>query len=59
MILDTLKNHPQIGMASSFGSAFLGWINIMTPLATFISICIGIAIGIVTLGLKVRQWRGR
>jgi hypothetical protein len=43
---DMLRSHPEIGMASSFGSAFLGWIDIMTPVATFVSICIGIGIGL-------------
>tara|TARA_R100000808_G_C2136463_1_gene144748 strand:- start:1122 stop:1298 length:177 start_codon:yes stop_codon:yes gene_type:complete len=58
-MLDTLRSHPQIGMVSSFGSAFLGWVDILTPVATFISICIGIAIGLVTLGLKYKEWRNK
>tara|TARA_B100001094_G_C17788434_1_gene603166 strand:+ start:225 stop:401 length:177 start_codon:yes stop_codon:yes gene_type:complete len=58
-MLDTLRANPQIGMASSFGSAFLGWINILTPIATFVSICIGIGIGIITLGLKYKEWKSR
>ena len=58
-MLDTLKSHPQIGMASSFGSALLGWIDIMTPIATFISICIGIGIGVITLSLKYREWKSK
>lgn len=57
MTLDTLRAYPQIGMASSFSSAVIGWLDIMTPVATFISICIGIAIGLVTLALKVREWK--
>ena len=56
-MLDTLKHNPQIGMASSFGSAFVAWIDVLTPIATFISICIGIAIGLVTLGLKFNEWK--
>tara|TARA_R100000008_G_scaffold46369_1_gene27351 strand:+ start:240 stop:416 length:177 start_codon:yes stop_codon:yes gene_type:complete len=56
-MIDTLRDNPQIGMATSFGSAFLGWIEVLTPVATFVSICIGIAIGLVTLALKYRQWR--
>ena len=56
---DILRSHPQIGMASSFGSAFLGWVDIMTPVATFVSICIGIGIGLITLALKYKEWRSK
>ena len=56
---DMLRSHPQIGMASSFGSAFLGWVDIMTPVATFVSICIGIGIGLITLALKNKEWRSK
>ena len=58
-MFDTLRSNPQIGMASSFGSAFLGWIDVMTPIATFISICIGIGIGLITLGLKYKEWKSK
>ena len=58
-MFDTLRSHPQIGMASSFGSAFVAWIDVLTPLATFVSICIGIAIGLVTLALKYREWKSK
>ena len=56
---DMLRSHPQIGMASSFRSAFLGWVDIMTPVATFVSICIGIGIGLITLALKYKEWRSK
>ena len=46
-------------MATSFGSAIVAWLDIMTPIATFVSICIGIAIGLITLSLKYRQWKAK
>ena len=58
-MFDTLRSNPQIGMASSFGSAFLGWVDIMTPVATFVSICIGIGIGLITLALKYKEWKSK
>ena len=58
-MIDTLRDNPQIGMATSFGSAIVAWLDIMTSIATFVSICIGIAIGLITLSLKYRQWKAK
>jgi len=59
MILDTLRDNPTIGIVSSFGSPIVAWLDLLNPLGTFISICIGIAIGLVTLSLKYREWKSK
>ena len=54
MILDTLESNPKIGIISTFGTVIVNWLDILTPVASFISICVGILVGMVTL---VLQWR--
>jgi hypothetical protein len=57
MIIDTLSNNPTIGIATSFGSAWLGWLNVLNPILSFISLCIGIAVGIATLIVQINKVR--
>jgi len=57
MIIDTLSNNPSIGLATSFGSAWLGWLNVLNPILSFISLCIGIAVGIATLIVQINKAR--
>ena len=54
MILDTLESNPKIGIISTFGTVIVNWLDILTPVASFISICVGILVGLITL---VLQWR--
>ena len=54
MILDTLTQRPGIGIGTSVGSAFLSWIPAMNPILSFISLCIGILVGITTLYLQIK-----
>ena len=54
MILDTLESNPKIGLISTFGTVLVSWLDVLTPVASFISICVGILVGMVTL---VLQWR--
>ena len=55
MIIDTLTNKPGIGIGTSLGGAFISWIPAMNPYLSFISLCIGIAVGLTTLFLQIRK----
>ena len=57
MIIDTLSNNPAIGIAASFASAWVSWLNILNPILSFISLCIGIAVGIATLIVQIKKVR--
>ena len=54
---DTLKvlaNNPEIGLTSSIGSGLVHWLGILNPILSFISLIIGITIGIVTIYMKIK-----
>ena len=57
MILDTLNSHPSIGMACTIGTGFLHWTGAINPILSFISMLIGITVGITTLYLQIIKIR--
>ena len=55
---DTLKvlvSHPEIGITTSLGSGLVHWMGVLNPILSFISLAIGISIGIVTLYGKTKD----
>ena len=55
---DTLKvlvTHPEIGITTSLGSGMIHWLGILNPILSFISLGIGITIGLVTLYGKIKN----
>ena len=55
---DTLKilsNYPELGITSSLGSGVIHWLGVLNPILSFISLIIGISIGLVTLYAKIRN----
>ena len=50
--LRILSNYPELGGSVSFFSTIIGWTNIFYPILTFISLTIGIIIGLMTLYAK-------
>ena len=53
---DTLKilsNYPELGITSSLGSGVIHWLGILNPILSFISLTIGISIGIMTIYTKI------
>tara|TARA_B100001094_G_C18144917_1_gene780094 strand:- start:1047 stop:1223 length:177 start_codon:yes stop_codon:yes gene_type:complete len=50
--LRLLSNYPELGGSVSFFSTIIGWTNIFNPILTFISLSIGIVIGLMTLYAK-------
>jgi len=54
---DTLKvlaNNPEIGLTSSLGSGLVHWLGVLNPILSFISLAIGISIGIMTIYTKIK-----
>ena len=55
---DTLKvlvTHPEIGVTTSVGSGLIHWLGILNPILSFISLAIGLTIGILTLYGKIKD----
>lgn len=57
MSIDTLASNPQIGIATSFGSALISWLGVLNPILSFISLVVGIAVGITTLIVQINKVR--
>jgi hypothetical protein len=56
-VIDTLNQQPEIGIASTIGSASLYWMDIMNPILSFMTLFVGLMIGLVTLAIKIREWK--
>ena len=54
--LAILTNNPSIGFTTSLGSGVVHWLGILNPILSFISLAVGIVIGLVTLYGKVKDW---
>ena len=52
--LNILATHPEIGITTSLGSGFVHWLGVLNPILSFISLAIGISIGLVTLYGKIK-----
>jgi len=55
--LKTLNEQPEIGIASTIGSSSLYWMDILNPVLSFLTLFVGLMIGLVTLAIKIREWR--
>tara|TARA_X000001388_G_C2192329_1_gene108039 strand:- start:116 stop:295 length:180 start_codon:yes stop_codon:yes gene_type:complete len=54
---DTLKilsNYPELGITSSLGSGVIHWLGVLNPILSFISLTIGISIGLMTIYTKIK-----
>tara|TARA_R100000655_G_scaffold20867_3_gene42956 strand:- start:30140 stop:30319 length:180 start_codon:yes stop_codon:yes gene_type:complete len=54
---DTLKvlgQYPELGITSSVGSGIIHWLGILNPILSFISLIIGISIGLMTIYMKIK-----
>ena len=52
--LRVLANNPEIGITSSLGSGAIHWFGVLNPILSFISLVIGISIGIMTIYMKLK-----
>ena len=56
---DTIKvlvTHPEIGLTTTLGSGFIHFLGVLNPILSFVSLAIGISIGLMTLYGKVKKW---
>ena len=52
--LKVLSAYPELGLTSSLGSGVIHWLGVLNPILSFISLCIGITIGIITIYTKIK-----
>ena len=52
--LNILVTHPEIGITTSLGSGFVHWLGVLNPILSFVSLAIGIIIGLLTLYSKLK-----
>ena len=52
--LKVLSTYPEIGIGTSFLSTAIGILKVLNPILTFISLTIGISIGLITLYAKMK-----
>ena len=53
--LRVLSSYPEIGMGTSFLSTLIGILDVLNPIITFVSLSIGIIIGLMTLYAKFKN----
>ena len=53
--LKVLSSYPEIGIGSSFLSTLIGILEVLNPILTFVSLSIGLVIGLMTLYAKIRS----
>ena len=52
--LKVLSTYPEIGIGTSFFSTAIGFLEVLNPILTFISLSTGLIIGLMTLYAKIR-----
>ena len=52
--LRVLATYPEIGIGTSFFSTAIVFLKVLNPILTFISLSIGLAIGLMTLYAKIK-----
>ena len=55
--LKTLSEQPEIGIGTSLGSGLIYWMDILNPILSFCTLSVGLLIGLVTLAIKIKEWR--
>tara|TARA_Y100001938_G_scaffold107217_1_gene146425 strand:+ start:358 stop:531 length:174 start_codon:yes stop_codon:yes gene_type:complete len=53
--LRVLSTYPELGIGTSFFSTLIGFLKVLNPILTFISLGIGIVIGLMTLYAKIKK----
>jgi len=52
--LKVLSTYPELGLTSSLGSGLIHWLGVLNPILSFISLSIGISIGLMTIYTKIK-----
>lgn len=59
-VLTALKTHPTaVGLISSLGSLWLSFLEVLPAYLRLINLALAMAIGIISLALKLREWRNK
>ena len=61
-IINLLESKPHIGIGIALAGGSAGWLTalkILTPLLGFVSVCLGVAAGIITLIVKIRELKSK
>ena len=53
--LRILASYPEIGIGSSFLSTLIGVLEVLNPILTFISLSLGVIIGLMTFYAKIKD----
>ena len=53
--LRVLSSYPEIGIGSSFLSTLIGVLKVLNPILTFVSLSLGIIVGVMTLYAKLKR----
>ena len=53
--LRVLATYPEIGIGTSFLSTAIGILKVLNPILTFISLGIGVTVGLMTLYAKLNE----
>ena len=52
-----LGDHPVLGIRTSIGGSTLPFLDLLSPILSVAGMIIGILIGIVTLKIKLKEWK--
>jgi len=55
--IEMLSKQPEIGIASSLGSGTLYWTGVLNPILSFLTLFVGLIIGLITLAIKIKEWK--
>ena len=53
--LKVLSNYPGLGIGTSFFSTLIGFLKVLNPILTFVSLSLGIIVGVMTLYAKLKR----
>jgi|TARA_R110000824_G_C15036958_1_gene659982 hypothetical protein len=53
--LRVLSTYPEIGIGTSFFSTAIGFLKVLNPILTFVSLSLGIIVGVMTLYAKLKR----
>ena len=53
--LKVLSTYPEIGIGTSFLSTAIGFLQVLNPILTFVSLSIGVIVGLMTLYAKIKR----
>lgn len=60
ILIGLIEAKPSIGFFGTVGGSLAGlltWIGVITPVLGCIAACLGVVAGIITVMIKLREWR--